>query len=426
LSPSKEPQRVRARARVCVCANEVMGTALSSPETAASTRLSATTCADAEGDADADAGAETATDTGAEAGVKDGSDSNGVADTLFAIFREAQPLEERYNDPEADSSMFGRVVDFIVANFQPSPVMAHVELVVPPPPDNKEVPMNFATYIGEHSRWECASDDNRRYYLFAGQKWRAVPVHGRHAADLGRTVCNGVGAVPYSLTRYLTAAPGLRHVTSWLMPKRWERLDSSAQCATLVSRVIIRSIGARALKWSEAAYGPSTLYAELLERLRDARDNSAGGQAAAASRLEPELGADTEPRAQSHGVTFWIPDMLHESKVAPPPALCSDGDGDGSGSGSGRTSGEKQEQEEEARALRAQEAAYKLCRGSHDEVWNMTDASASDGIRVLMERVRLTAEVENDAGVDAQHELAHALLTWAMCRPSRPETSDAL
>ena len=358
-----------------------MGASPSSPETLNSKPLAAVADADADADDDADADADAVAD----------ADPRAVSNTLFAIFREVQPAEERYDDPSVDSSMLGRAVDFIVANFQPSPVMAHVELVVPPPPHDKAAPMNFATYIGEHSRWECASDPNRAYYLFTKQNWRAVPVYGRRSAALGRAVCNRACDVPYSLTRYLTAAPGLRHATSWLMPTSWQQLRSPAQCATLVSRVILRTVGTGALRWCEAAYGPATLYAELLERVRDAPDGVAEGQTAALDRAH----------SAEHKVTFWIPEIVNESVAPPPPLELSNG-GDG--------------RENEAKVLRAQEAAHKLCHGSHDEVWSMSDEHAAEGVKFLADRVQLA---DGDA-VHVQRELARALLTWCMCRPSRP------
>lgn len=335
----------------------------------------------------------TCIDTGddPEAGVEAVFDPHAVANMLFVIFREAQPAEDRQDALDAEHSVFKRAMDFVVTNLQPSPVMTHVELVVPPPECARESPMNFATYIGERSRWNYANDSNRQYYLFLTPKWRALPVHGHNAALRGRNACNTAYDVPYSLARYLTAAPVLRYVTSWIMPSRWQKMQSPAQCATLAARVIIKSVGA--LKWSEAAYGPSTLYAELLERLCTAKGGSAGDQAAAApSRPKP----DCEPHDKPHEVTFWIPEVRSGAHAVSVQHV---------------NGNEYEEADQEA-------FARTLSHGSHDEVWRMTDANAAAGIRFLTRQVECTADAGTTASVNAQHDLAHALLTWAMCRPS--------
>jgi hypothetical protein len=70
--------------------------------------------------------------------------------------------------------------------------------------------------------------------------------------------------VEYSLLRYVTAARAVRALAA-LMP---DGPRAPAHCATLTARVLGESIPG-CLRLHSAAYGPSSLYAELCERLAE-------------------------------------------------------------------------------------------------------------------------------------------------------------
>lgn len=181
-------------------------------------------------------------------------------DVVFALFLEPHASEDAHVAP----SLFDRALSFAVANLQPSPVMAHVELVVPPPPTT-DGPINFATYIGARSGWNVDTKSNHQYYLsVTAGKWRAVPVFGTHAARLVREACDESCDVPYSLFRYVTATRPVRFFAD-MVP---DGPRSPAHCATLTARVLRRALGA-ALDHRGAYYGPATLYAELCRDLAE-------------------------------------------------------------------------------------------------------------------------------------------------------------
>lgn len=182
-------------------------------------------------------------------------------DVVYALF-----LEPHDPPPGTSPSWLNRAVDFCVRNFQPHPVMVHVELVVPAQPDSTG-PINFATYIGEGSGWNRDRTQNATYYLsVTAGKWRAVPVFGHHAARKVRDRCNESRKVNYSMLRYLTATPPLRAIAG-LVP---DGPRAPAHCATLTARVLRRALGG-AIEHKGAYYGPASLYAELTSDLREQR-----------------------------------------------------------------------------------------------------------------------------------------------------------
>jgi|SaaInlV_125m_DNA_1040241.scaffolds.fasta_scaffold04021_5 hypothetical protein len=180
---------------------------------------------------------------------------DGDADVVYALFLEPHPVPEQ-------GSIASRAVHYAINHFQPDPVMAHVELVIPCVPDANE-PVNFATYIGEDSKWQSNTNANMKYYLTSGNKWRAVPVFGTKAAVTARKICSQSIGVQYSLLRYLTASWPLRYFSRMVPNKK----RSPAHCATLTSRILKESIPG-VLRHSSAWYGPATLYTELLYKLR--------------------------------------------------------------------------------------------------------------------------------------------------------------
>ena len=180
---------------------------------------------------------------------------DGDEDVVYALFLEPHPTPEQ-------SSITSKAIHYAINNFQPDPVMAHVELVIPCLPGANE-PVNFATYIGEDSKWQTNINANMKYYLTSGNKWRAVPVFGAKASVTARKLCSQSVGVKYSLMRYLTAAWPLRYFSNLVPNKK----RSPAHCATLTSRILNESIP-KVLRHHSAWYGPATLYIELLDKLR--------------------------------------------------------------------------------------------------------------------------------------------------------------
>lgn len=184
---------------------------------------------------------------------------DGSGDVVFALFLEPHQPDASNGPP----SVFDNIIAYIVNHCQPSPVMVHVELVVPSP-EGTCAPVNFATYIGSKSGWQTNANYNAGYYLgTTANKWRAVPVFGKHAARLVRAACEESCGVEYSLFRYVTAAWGLRKLSS-IVP---DGSKDPAHCATLVSRVLKRGVS-KVLKHPSAWYGPASLYSELCAELR--------------------------------------------------------------------------------------------------------------------------------------------------------------
>jgi|TARA_B110000858_G_scaffold135168_1_gene153745 hypothetical protein len=184
---------------------------------------------------------------------------DGSGDVVFAIF-----LEPRDRPPGSEPpTFFDKLVTFAVTNLQPSPVMTHVELVVPCVV-GADQPVNFATYIGSKSGWQRDSTNNERYYLVNNANcWRAVPVFGTNVARLCREVCDDSIGVHYSLVRYATASWAFRGLSSLVPDKR----HSPAHCATLTARILRSVVGTSLLRHSSAWYGPASLYAELCSAL---------------------------------------------------------------------------------------------------------------------------------------------------------------
>lgn len=180
---------------------------------------------------------------------------DGDGDVVYALFLEPHPVA-------GQSSIAAKAIHYAINHFQPDPVMVHVELVIPCVPGADE-PVNFATYIGENSRWQTDTNANMKYYLTSGNKWRAVPVFGAKASVTARKMCTQSVGVKYSLMRYLTAAWPLRYFSKLVPNKK----RSPAHCATLTSRILKESIPG-VLRHPSAWYGPATLYAELLDKLR--------------------------------------------------------------------------------------------------------------------------------------------------------------
>lgn len=185
---------------------------------------------------------------------------DGSGDVLFVLFLE--PVDDK--SVTDAPSFFERMVNYVVRHCQPSPVMVHCELVVPPAPASSQ-PVNFATYLGQRSGWQTDRATNAQYYGGdTANRWRALPIFGRHLARLARTACDESCDVEYSLKRYVSAAWGVRQLAA-LVP---DGPRQPAHCATLAARVLNRAVP-NFLKHSSAFYGPASLYGELVRALGD-------------------------------------------------------------------------------------------------------------------------------------------------------------
>lgn len=151
------------------------------------------------------------------------------------------------------------VIDQAVRLFQPSPALAHCELLIPPVPTDEGLRTQFATYFGRTSAWQTDKADGYNYYLKENAgRWRAIPIFKADAAAKLRDEADGELGVDYSLTRYLSAVPPGRWLAKFLNDKR----RAPAHCATLTARVL-RNADVHTPFHKPAWYGPTTLYHEL-------------------------------------------------------------------------------------------------------------------------------------------------------------------
>ena len=176
-----------------------------------------------------------------------------TCDVVYAMFLEPTQLADpRWSTLEC-------AIDKAVRVFQPTPALAHCEMLVPPVPCEEGLRTNFATYFGRNSGWQTDKADGYNYYLVENAgRWRAVPIFQLNAGAAVRNECDMELGVHYSLARYLTAVAPLRWTASLVSDKR----RSPAHCATLTARVLKNS-GVYMPLHASAWYGPTTLYQEL-------------------------------------------------------------------------------------------------------------------------------------------------------------------
>jgi len=179
-----------------------------------------------------------------------------TCDVVYVLFLEPRP------EPDARWTTAEYVIDQAVRLFQPSPALAHCELIMPPIPSDEGMRTQFATYFGRRSAWQTDKEDGFNFYLVENaNRWRAVPIFSVNAAANVRSECDMELGVEYSLARYLSATPPLRYLAKWVPDQR----RSPGHCATLTARVLknsLRSTDAAPMHPS-AWYGPTTLYHEV-------------------------------------------------------------------------------------------------------------------------------------------------------------------
>ena len=181
-----------------------------------------------------------------------------TCDVAFAIFLE--PRTEA--DPRWTASE--HCINTAVRLFQPTPALAHCELLVPPIPSDEGERTQIATYQGKTSGWQTDRDDGYHFYLVEnGNRWRAVPIFASNAAARIRNEADMEIGVEYSLARYLTSVRFGRWFSGWLSDAR----RVPGHCATLAARVIKNALsGSYSMKRNAAWYAPTTLYSELCEQ----------------------------------------------------------------------------------------------------------------------------------------------------------------
>lgn len=176
-------------------------------------------------------------------------------DTEVVFLLCLEPLKE-----SADVSFGERVLNTAIRNCQPSPVLMHVELVVPP--TRKKDDMLFSTYIGKRAAWGSSFERQREFYsdMNAG-RWRALPVLAPRAARDARMAANREVGTEYSVSSYLLSVPPLRAFA----PFFGDGARRPAHCAALSARILSAVTD---LKKSPAWFAPSTLFLELSKKTR--------------------------------------------------------------------------------------------------------------------------------------------------------------
>ena len=148
-------------------------------------------------------------------------------------------LEPREGD-DPSWSTFEKMVNSAVKLCQPSPALAHCELLVPPVPSDETLRAQFATYLGRSSGWQTDRADGCNYYLAENAgRWRALPVFCENAAELVRNEADAELGVAYSLGRYLTAVPPGRCLAK-LVPGRRHTRTATRHAAATYSCVRVR------------------------------------------------------------------------------------------------------------------------------------------------------------------------------------------
>tara|TARA_B100000575_G_scaffold56054_1_gene42132 strand:+ start:4005 stop:4943 length:939 start_codon:yes stop_codon:yes gene_type:complete len=167
-------------------------------------------------------------------------------------------------DPDPNMGPLDACINTAIRVFQPNPIIAHCELLIPPVPEHEGLRSQFATYIGRTSGWQSDKSEGLQYYLITNLgRWRAVPIFSKDIAAKLRYECDQEIGVPYSISRYITSARPMRFFAS-LLP---DRRRSPAHCATLAARVLRKAVPG-SLKRCSAWYAPSTLFLEASEHTK--------------------------------------------------------------------------------------------------------------------------------------------------------------
>ena len=132
--------------------------------------------------------------------------------------------------------------------FQPSPVLTHVELLIPPdedpnPMSSAEQYTHFATYLGKQSGWGSSFAKSKQFYTRGrdAESWRALPIVATDATKRLRSECEAHVGTPYGKLFQWRIVPRLFDYPFSVPPLRslaWTLSDeplADAHCATLTA-----------------------------------------------------------------------------------------------------------------------------------------------------------------------------------------------
>lgn len=193
---------------------------------------------------------------------------------VYLLALEADP-------PDPDWNFSQRALDSLVQAFQPTPVLTHVELLIPPEYDpdpalHAEQYAHFATYLDKQSGWGSSFPKSKQFYTRGNnaESWRAVPIVAVDAPARVRIACETHKDTPYGRLFKWRIVPRLFDYPFSVPPLRslaWTLSDeprADAHCATLTARCLRDALPQLDLPHPSAWFGPSTLWIELARRDR--------------------------------------------------------------------------------------------------------------------------------------------------------------
>ena len=182
----------------------------------------------------------------------------GNVETVYLLGLEAHDADPRWATSQ-------KIINVLVSWFQPSPVMAHVEILIPPAKERDET--HFSTYFGHTAGFGSAFEYSSFFYLgdVNSDHWRAVPIRASLLAQKLRHACSENVGCPYSITRYLFSVVPGRAAAGLLN----DSAMAPAHCAGLSARVLkTASQDELRIPHSSPWYSPSTLYIEMTSTKR--------------------------------------------------------------------------------------------------------------------------------------------------------------
>jgi hypothetical protein len=203
--------------------------------------------------------------------INEGNEVEMLSNVVFLLFLEPAPHSKGAAElAVADGGGIGtgygtiarildRLVDFAVRHLQPSPAMAHVELIVPKarirPGSTARRTGHFATYIGDSAGWK----NEGSYYTNNVGLWHAIPIFDEGLADSLISMCDECVGAPYDVfVRYLASGP-----FPFIAKLLSENPQSPAHCGIISARALRMSserIAKHALWRQSSRYCPSRLY----------------------------------------------------------------------------------------------------------------------------------------------------------------------
>eukprot|EP00918_Siedleckia_nematoides_P040289 GHVU01087424.1.p1 GENE.GHVU01087424.1~~GHVU01087424.1.p1 ORF type:complete len:315 (-),score=35.25 GHVU01087424.1:30-974(-) len=196
---------------------------------------------------------------------RNGAGARNDDDIAFAIF-----LEPPDSQTSESTTLVERTVEKLIEAFSQKPTMVHVELVLPPFLNRNSTEVQFATYMGATAAFQTDVVSGIDFYLIKnGQRWRCLPVFGKHLVSKLRAACvSNVGA-RYSLVKYPTSSHIFRKY-SWIWA---DGPGYSGHCATITARVL-QAAQVKAVFERPPWYSPSSLFLALKCQLRGGEDKS--------------------------------------------------------------------------------------------------------------------------------------------------------